>query len=177
MIRAVLFCLCLASCGGSDPISMLITPAVAQSGLVPIAAPYTTTQSEFTQYRNAAIPITKGNNNYCASPGAAFTASSNILYVGGWKHVVLAHWVLAIVPNGGSARLVAFNPGPAELEIVAEWGGSQISPISAGAYVTAKINEFIDSGLQQKSLGLQICGPAQVYVSTVEVIYINDQPH
>lgn len=166
MRSAVLLCMLLAACGGSDVLPSATASTVPTN---PVAS--NSVQAEFTQYRNAAAPLTKLMPEQCAFGGAVLTASANTIYVGGMRKVALADWSLAIVPRGGSARLVAFDRGPTNIEVLSEYGGDQHSPISTGGQVSAQINRLIDSGAQSKQIGLVICGSAEVYLSTVNMVW------
>lgn len=157
--------LLLTACGGDS----LIPQAEAQGGLVPIAPRNTTIQTEFTQYRDAARPL-QGDGGDCKFAGTALSASTNLLYVGGWRQVILVHWNLAITPNGGAARLVAFDSGVGNVEELARWGSDSNSPISAGGFVTEHFVRFVDQHIQQKQIGVQVCGHAQVWSSVIEVV-------
>lgn len=172
VLAALLLSLGLTSCGGSGSVNV-ISPAGAQTSNPPIAPPATTVQAEWTQYRNAQVPVTLMSTDHgeCWAPGRAFTASANLVYFGGMRPIILAHWMLVMTPHGGGARLVMFDDGPTNIEVIAEWRDQRDTPINVGAYVQPQLNSVIASGIQHKQIGLQVCGAAEVYLSTVQVVW------
>lgn len=160
----------LAGCGGSSGGSAsLISSAVAQ------AAP-TIITTELTQAQANGVPaglshpdLANGLPLQCGWAGTAASANISTFYAAGSLPVQFARWTVTLTPNGGGARLIAYDAGDYVITELAQAVGDRTSPWSTGAYVD--LNQFIAAGKAYKFIGVQVCGQARVYSSRVEVVY------
>lgn len=166
-LAAALLSLVLGACGGSYSPEKVIPPVNA-APVPPAAGPGY--QTEWTQYRNSTIPARNLTNGGCWYPGIALTASSNTIYFGWLKPVLHARWLVVYTPNGGGAKLISADDGPSNEVELASVYDQRGTPITAGGDLTTTINDLIASGVR-KQLILQVCGPALVYLSTIEVVW------
>jgi hypothetical protein len=163
VIRALLICLLLSSCGESSPIGS----AVAQQSF----GERVSFELKQAQENNPA-GITNWGAEGCTWGGSAATGNISVWFHEGHKRIRYAWWIATLIPNGGGARLVMYD-SRYDLKVIGEVRSDETNPRPLGAWIQDAMNEAIvtaDPGYPFKYIGVQVCGPARLYTSTIYVV-------
>jgi hypothetical protein len=168
MIRALLLCLLLSSCGESSPIGS----AVAQQSFGERIS------FELVQAKenNPAGLMRNPAHAECAWPGSGATGNDSVWFAEQHRRIRYAWWIATLIPNGGGVRLVAYDydqAGAVRLTVLGEYRSAEVSPVPRGAWVQDGLNQLIIESSPQRPyryIGVQVCGDARLYTSSVYVV-------
>lgn len=169
MMRGLILCLLLCSCGDSSPIGQALAQQTFGNRI--------SFELKQAQENNPNGMTNAGNGtdpNSCNWPGTAASGNLSVWFTEGHRQIRYAYWVATLGPNGGKAQLLMYDDIDYDMKVIAETPiDARSSPVVLGGWVADAMNQEILKASPQRNhkfLAVKVCGAARLYTSTVYVV-------